>query len=146
MNKSICGLQDVCYTQCLLDICHFLTTSNHFLFIGFSVARLHKDIKEAKFNMSDDPWPTISDCAKDLILKLITIDPEVRLSPDEALNHEWIVKKRHTSCDLIGVTQRMSVLKSYRQQANIRFSDNYYPRVDIDKLCERKSLLFKEVA
>jgi calcium-dependent protein kinase len=38
-------------------------------------------IKEADYDLEvQDPWPTISEKAKDLIRKLLTIDPDQRYS------------------------------------------------------------------
>lgn len=38
-------------------------------------------------------WKDISDEAKDLISKLLTIDPKKRYSAKEALEHKWLVIK-----------------------------------------------------
>ncbi|XP_007900011.1 serine/threonine-protein kinase Chk2 isoform X2 [Callorhinchus milii] len=35
-------------------------------------------------------WGHVSEMAKDLVKKLLNVDPEKRLSPNEALNHPWI--------------------------------------------------------
>ena len=42
--------------------------------------------------------------AKDLITKLLQVDPEKRLSIEEALNHEWIKKKYMSDQQLDYVT------------------------------------------
>ena len=51
---------------------------------------LYDLIKSARYNMQDGCWSTISDGAKDLLQKLLTVDPAARLSCTEALRHPWI--------------------------------------------------------
>ena len=41
------------------------------------------------FDLEDEHWAKISYEAKDLIIKLLEVDPEQRIDLDEALNHEW---------------------------------------------------------
>ena len=42
-------------------------------------------IKAATLNLTRNPWPTISDEAKDLVRKMLTKDPKKRITPDEIL-------------------------------------------------------------
>ncbi|XP_074575726.1 calcium-dependent protein kinase 1-like [Curcuma longa] len=41
-------------------------------------------------NFSADPWPCISDSAKDLVKKMLRANPKERLTAAEILNHPWI--------------------------------------------------------
>lgn len=41
-------------------------------------------------DFSSDPWPTISQGAKDLVKKMLCADPKQRLSAFQVLNHPWI--------------------------------------------------------
>jgi calcium-dependent protein kinase len=41
-------------------------------------------------SFSADPWPNISEGAKDLIRKMLNPDPKKRLKPHEVLQHPWI--------------------------------------------------------
>lgn len=111
-------------------------------FFDENLPRLHKSIRTGTYDLKSEPWPSISDCAKDLIKKLICVDPKERLSANEALMHEWIITTRVKSCSLVSVANRMSILKSYKDKAGVRFSDNYYPPTEVNLLCERKSLLY----
>lgn len=35
-------------------------------------------------------WQQISDSAKDLLIRLLTVNPNNRISAEGALNHEWL--------------------------------------------------------
>ncbi|XP_044763036.1 phosphorylase b kinase gamma catalytic chain, skeletal muscle/heart isoform isoform X2 [Coccinella septempunctata] len=48
-----------------------------------------RNIMEAKFSFSSPEWNDISDAPKDLICKLLVVDPKKRLSVDEALKHPF---------------------------------------------------------
>ncbi|KAI3782554.1 hypothetical protein L2E82_12605 [Cichorium intybus] len=41
-------------------------------------------------NFKRDPWPVVSDNAKDLVKKMLNPDPNLRLSAQEVLDHPWI--------------------------------------------------------
>ena len=49
-------------------------------------------ICSGKFEFHSPYWDTISDSAKDLIKKLLIVQPEKRLSTDEILNHPWLTQ------------------------------------------------------
>ncbi len=42
------------------------------------------------FEFHEEFWVGVSDAAKDLIRKLLTVDPEQRLTAREALRHPWV--------------------------------------------------------
>ncbi|XP_045466960.1 phosphorylase b kinase gamma catalytic chain, skeletal muscle/heart isoform isoform X2 [Harmonia axyridis] len=48
-----------------------------------------RNIMEAKFSFSSPEWNDISDAPKDLICKLLVVDPEKRLSINKALKHPF---------------------------------------------------------
>lgn len=43
--------------------------------------------------MNPDVWKAISSEAKDLTMRLLDVDPNSRMSIDEALRHPWIAQK-----------------------------------------------------
>ncbi|XP_016464261.2 calcium-dependent protein kinase 17-like isoform X2 [Nicotiana tabacum] len=47
-------------------------------------------ILRGHIDFSSDPWPSISGGAKDLVRKMLTIDPKQRLTAMQVLNHSWI--------------------------------------------------------
>ncbi|KQK10184.2 calcium-dependent protein kinase 2 [Brachypodium distachyon] len=47
-------------------------------------------ILRGQVDFTSDPWPRISPGAKDLVRKMLTSDPNKRISADDVLNHPWI--------------------------------------------------------
>ncbi|XP_052199839.1 calcium-dependent protein kinase 26-like [Diospyros lotus] len=48
------------------------------------------EILRADLDFSSDPWPSISESAKDLIRKILVRDPQKRLTAHEVLCHPWV--------------------------------------------------------
>ncbi|EFJ09896.1 calcium dependent protein kinase [Selaginella moellendorffii] len=48
------------------------------------------EILRGHLDLSSDPWPSISDGAKDLLRKMLKQDPKERMTPLEVLNHPWL--------------------------------------------------------
>ncbi|GMP47784.1 hypothetical protein CsSME_00015367 [Camellia sinensis var. sinensis] len=57
-------------------------------------AGIFKQILKGKLDFKSDPWPQISDSAKDLIQKMLCRDPRTRITAHEVLCHPWIVDDR----------------------------------------------------
>jgi len=49
-----------------------------------------RNMDAEQYPLSDTEWQTVSDCAKDLVQKLIRAKPEQRLSAEETLRHPWL--------------------------------------------------------
>nr|XP_018682256.1 PREDICTED: calcium-dependent protein kinase 2-like isoform X3 [Musa acuminata subsp. malaccensis] len=47
-------------------------------------------ILRGQIDFTSDPWPNISPGAKDLVRKMLNLDPRQRLTAFEVLNHPWI--------------------------------------------------------
>eukprot|EP01102_Stenamoeba_stenopodia_P019877 TRINITY_DN7598_c0_g1_i1.p1 TRINITY_DN7598_c0_g1~~TRINITY_DN7598_c0_g1_i1.p1 ORF type:complete len:522 (+),score=113.56 TRINITY_DN7598_c0_g1_i1:345-1910(+) len=47
-------------------------------------------VKLGKFDFPDDPWGTVSDAAKHLIVRMMTLDPTKRITATEAKQHPWM--------------------------------------------------------
>lgn len=51
-----------------------------------------EDIKKGRFSFDDQQWDTVSAPAKDLIRKLMTVDPKKRYTVEEIFEHPWMKK------------------------------------------------------
>lgn len=58
-------------------------------FSGDSDAGILRKVKTGKYNFDDAVWMNISEKAKDLIKKMMEMDPTKRMSAEEALKHPW---------------------------------------------------------
>lgn len=47
-------------------------------------------IRTGDFNFDDEVWVHVSEDAKDLIRKLLVVDPAKRYTVEQALTHKWI--------------------------------------------------------
>ncbi|KCV72870.1 calcium/calmodulin-dependent protein kinase I [Fonticula alba] len=56
-------------------------------------ATLFQTIMAGVFDFHVEYWSHISDSAKDLIRRLLTVDPAQRLTAEEALRHPWIAQE-----------------------------------------------------
>ncbi|KAE9618352.1 hypothetical protein Lal_00047605 [Lupinus albus] len=54
-------------------------------------AGIFKQILHGEVDFASEPWPNISESAKDLVKKMLDRDPKGRISAHEVLCHPWIV-------------------------------------------------------
>lgn len=54
---------------------------------------LYKQIKKGQYAFPDPYWTDISAEAKDLVQRMLTVNPELRFTPDQVLAHPWISNK-----------------------------------------------------
>lgn len=59
-------------------------------FHGDSTQMIFRNILSAPLDLKADPWPRISDAAKDCVKKMLTRDPKKRLTAEQLLNHPWM--------------------------------------------------------
>ncbi|XP_064618129.1 ribosomal protein S6 kinase alpha-3-like isoform X2 [Liolophura sinensis] len=52
-------------------------------------------IGEGKFSLAGGNWESVSPAAKDLVQKMLHIDPHKRLSGDQVLRHPWVANREH---------------------------------------------------
>ncbi|CAI7789625.1 unnamed protein product, partial [Closterium sp. NIES-54] len=55
-------------------------------------AVLERKILNGHVDFSGDPWPSISDDAKDLVRRMLAVNPNERPSATELLKHPWVLK------------------------------------------------------
>ncbi|CAI8602325.1 unnamed protein product [Vicia faba] len=61
-------------------------------FWGESEQEIFEAILHSDLDFASDPWPGISESAKDLVKKMLVRDPSKRLSAFDVLRHPWIQK------------------------------------------------------
>jgi len=68
----------------------FLLLSGNLPFLGRSQKELFRKIVSGKYEFKPDDWEFVSDDAKDLVKKLLVLDPDKRITAKAALLHPWI--------------------------------------------------------
>ncbi|XP_031660815.1 ribosomal protein S6 kinase alpha-2 isoform X2 [Oncorhynchus kisutch] len=59
-------------------------------------------IGSGKYALTGGNWDTVSDAAKDIVTKMLHVDPHQRLTAPQVLRHQWIVNQEQLSqCQLI---------------------------------------------
>ena len=85
----------VYYILCFQDYVPFLLISKFSpLTYLFSKAKLPQLICNGEYDMMTDPWPSVSEGARNLVRSLLQVDPEKRLSVEEALLHPWLLESK----------------------------------------------------
>lgn len=77
---------------------------------------LFNQIIHAKFKFMAPYWSDVSDCAKDLVKRLLQVDPKKRLTAAQCLEHDW-VKQEASDTKLQFVNEN---LKSYNARRRFR--------------------------
>jgi len=81
-----------------------------------------KLISEGKYKLKPECWATVSEKAKDLMKKLLTVDPLKRLTAQQALDHAFITdrEKRNTIMDDKEASGVVDALRNFGQASKFR--------------------------
>jgi calcium/calmodulin-dependent protein kinase I len=97
----------------------FLLLSGNLPFMGKSQKDLFRKIVSGKFEFDEEEWCDVSTDAKDLVQKLLVLDPDERLTSSQALKHQWMKAsaERLSRLGLQGTSQR---LKTFNARMKLR--------------------------
>ncbi|KAM3929159.1 serine/threonine-protein kinase H2 [Leptodactylus fuscus] len=73
-----------------LGVITYIVLSGSMPFEDENRTRLYRLILKGKYSYISDPWPSVSNLAKDFIDRLLTVDCRDRLSASDAIQHPWI--------------------------------------------------------
>ncbi|XP_075043720.1 serine/threonine-protein kinase 33 [Mixophyes fleayi] len=73
-----------------IGVIMYMLLSGNPPFMGTSEEKLFQHIKKGKLKFSDVLWETVSDAAKDVLQKLLRVDPADRITANELLDHPWL--------------------------------------------------------
>lgn len=59
-------------------------------FWGETEQQIFASILKGEIDFKEDPWPQISDAAKDCVSKMLEMDPKKRATADQILKHPWM--------------------------------------------------------
>ena len=85
-----------CKSDCWsLGVVLYMLLSGHQPFRDNSNQMLQEKIVAGKYEPMTGPrWHGVSDDAKDLVVKLLVVDPDLRLGAEDVLHHKWFVMDR----------------------------------------------------
>ncbi|PKU46507.1 calcium calmodulin-dependent protein kinase type ii subunit delta isoform x1 [Limosa lapponica baueri] len=95
--------------------------------------RLYQQIKAGAYDFPSPEWDTVTPEAKDLINKMLTINPAKRITASEALKHPWICQ-RSTVASMMHRQETVDCLKKFnarrklkvRIKTSARFSSQFW--------------------
>jgi len=116
----------------------YILLSGRAPFDGNNDEEILEKIKKGNYKLTGDKWDNIDKNSKDLIKKLLEMDPEKRISAQEALNHpffEAFVQKRRKSVPTQKILGYISNFQKYQpdfklQQAVLAFIVHNMPKND----------------
>lgn len=80
-----------------LGVISYILLSGTMPFEDDNRMRLYRQILKGKYSFSGEPWPSVSNLAKDFVERILTVDPSERLTAGQALKHPWIISMAATS-------------------------------------------------
>ncbi|MCL7023521.1 hypothetical protein MKW94_009091, partial [Papaver nudicaule] len=91
-----CSLLDVPTSFFCLDLCRcFPPAKSFFLFENAeSEQGVAQAILRGTIDFKRDPWPNVSENAKNLVQQMLEPDPKLRLNAKQVLEHPWIVNAK----------------------------------------------------
>lgn len=97
----------------------FLLLSGGLPFVGRNQKELFRCIVSGKFEFKEESWKWVSDDAKDMVTKLLTLNPDKRITAKKALLHPWlkVSADRLTKNGLLSTSQR---LKTFNAKMKLR--------------------------
>ncbi|KAG8519448.1 Calcium/calmodulin-dependent protein kinase type II subunit delta, partial [Galemys pyrenaicus] len=80
--------------------------------------RLYQQIKAGAYDFPSPEWDTVTPEAKDLINKMLTINPAKRITASEALKHPWICQ-RSTVASMMHRQETVDCLKKFNARRKL---------------------------
>ncbi|XP_036406734.1 calcium/calmodulin-dependent protein kinase type II delta 1 chain isoform X10 [Megalops cyprinoides] len=81
--------------------------------------RLYQQIKAGAYDFPSPEWDTVTPEAKDLINKMLTINPVKRITATEALKHPWICQ-RSTVASMMHRQETVECLKKFNARRKLK--------------------------
>ncbi|CAN7080611.1 unnamed protein product [Brassica oleracea var. botrytis] len=83
---------------------------------------IFRKILQGKLNFETNPWPSISESAKDLITKMLEGNPKKRLTAHQVLCHPWIVDDtvapdKPLDCAVVSRLKKFSAMNKLKKMA-----------------------------
>jgi serine/threonine protein kinase len=115
MRKGYDQQSDMWSVGCIV----YLLLSGNLPFMGRSQKELFRKIVSGKYEFDEDEWQGVSDDAKDLVRRMLVLDPDKRITAAAAVRHDWLKASRDRLglISLQGTSQR---LKTFNARMKLR--------------------------
>lgn len=115
MRKGYDQQSDMWSVGCIV----YLLLSGNLPFMGRSQKELFRKIVAGKYDFDDEEWGEVSADAKDLVTKMLLLDPSKRITAADAVRHDWLKASRDRlgMIMLQGTSQR---LKTFNARMKLR--------------------------
>ncbi|CAJ0917980.1 unnamed protein product [Ranitomeya imitator] len=80
-----------------LGVISYILLSGTMPFEDDNRSRLYRQILKGKYSYSGEPWPSVSNLAKDFIDRLLMVEPSERMTATQSLKHPWVVSMAASS-------------------------------------------------
>jgi calcium/calmodulin-dependent protein kinase I len=97
----------------------FLLLSGNLPFLGRSQKELFRKIVAGKYEFNEEDWRNVSEDAKDMVENLLVLNPDKRLTADQALRHPWL-KLSKDRLSMIGLQSTSQRLKTFNAKMKVR--------------------------
>ncbi|XP_054265767.1 peripheral plasma membrane protein CASK isoform X5 [Macrosteles quadrilineatus] len=81
--------------------------------------RLYQTICKGKLHLDTPLWECISDNAKDLIRRMLAVDPNKRITIQEVLNHKWL-RDRDKGASKVHLVDTVEEMKKYNGRRRLK--------------------------
>jgi len=105
-------------------------------FFDENTPALFRAITQGNYSFPSPYWDEISDDAKDLIRRMLVVNPQKRATPEMALEHPWIKSNDHTKVITGGeasITANMKKFKDNRSAASFTKDEDEDEEDDADE-------------
>jgi calcium-dependent protein kinase len=76
-------------------------------FDGNDDKEIVNSVRIGTYSLTGSEWKNITNDAKDLIKRMLTYDPALRITAEQAINHPWIKKKILEPIDIKSTTNAL---------------------------------------
>lgn len=113
-----------------LGVIMYVLLKGKFPFVGNDRDQIFANIKKGIFDITSPPFDQISKEAIDLLKKLLVVNPNKRISAEDALNHKWFNKMK--------IKEKLSELPVRIMKELLSNIYNYHP----DKVLQQAALAY----
>lgn len=79
------------------------------------IDELYSMIENGSYSFPEKYWSGVSDSAKDLITRMMTVDPKHRYTAEQVLNHPWMMNKAKNDRDITKNLEQMRIWNAARK-------------------------------